>query len=361
MQRVIVNTFFVANALSALLAFLFSLELTTSDHIAFWIADIFEIILLVPFIYLTASYTRIPYRSYLPLLIPFVMPGILLDSFHDWFSIAYRGSMVFIVVYCAYLRARSTGNSLGALRLNDFASTKLTGGWKAVSLVVGILILNVGSFVVIKGIAVLKEELGASIVFHSDGLYTQVKTFKKKDQTALVIGMLHLGDAQFYGKLYDWIPPLDSLVLLEGTTDKKRVNTADTTLTTAAKVLKKSDQMAMTNPNLEILRDAIYADVDVSEVSPLAQKYAIKNEKNTSLIAKIMMPDNDKAELEKAKNQYMLERNQGLMKHFDKNFEKYQTIAFTWGSGHSEYIFKALMERGYRLADTKEVKAFSFW
>ncbi len=360
MRRVLANSFLIVNALSALLAFLFSFDNLDSDHFAFWMADIAEIILLLPFIYLTASYARIPYRSYVPLLIPFIIPGLLLDSVPSWVSIIYRGLMVGIMMYCAYQRGLVTGNKLGFLQAKDFVTTKMIAGWKSVGLVIVILFLNIGSYAVVRGIAVLKEELGPSIVFKIDGIYTQVQTFKKKDQTALVVGMIHLGDAKFYGKLYDWIPPLNSLVLLEGVTDKKKLNAPDTSIATVAKILKKSDQTAVTNPNLEILRDTIYADVDVSEVSPLAKKYAVVDKKNSSIISKVLMSDEEKAELDKAKDQYMLERNHGLIKHFDENEGKYKTIAFTWGAGHSEYIKAALVARGYTLVDTREEKAFSF-
>ncbi|RYZ75474.1 MAG: hypothetical protein EOP04_33275 [Proteobacteria bacterium] len=119
--------------------------------------------------------------------------------------------------------------------------------------------------------------------------------------------------------------------------------------------------MTTFNPTLEVIRNTVNADVDLSEVSDLAKEYAIHEENDGSILKTVMKSKVEKANADRAHEQFTKERNENLMRTFDATEPKYKTIVFAWGAGHSVYISEALKARGYLMTKEESKKAFSFF
>ncbi|RYZ85295.1 MAG: hypothetical protein EOP04_16285, partial [Proteobacteria bacterium] len=269
MRRLFANAYFTVNALAASVAVVVgAIELKYKDIFSeSYLASSFdyaEMLLLLPFIFVVIASKRIPKRTYLPLFLPYVVPVALFEVLPPYFDFLFRVVYLGLVAYCFNERRVLFGSKFGLVADEYLTkqSTSVARGFAALGILIATLFLQTLGYA-IHAVPKLIEDRGyTDIQFKSDGIYTKVRTFQKGDQTAIVIGMFHVGDHSFYSELYSKIP-LNAAVLLEGITDKHRKVEYSDSVEKAAQALKKQPQMSTFNPTLEVIRETINADVDV--------------------------------------------------------------------------------------------------
>jgi hypothetical protein len=192
-----------------------------------------------------------------------------------------------------------------------------------------------------------------------DGIYTKTQTFTKGNQTAKVFSMMHYGDRIFYQHMFEKIPNESTLVMLEGIKDRAKF--LGDGRPHGQTFFGIPSQFGIFNPKVEKERQHLNADIDVIDLSPEVRAFKVKDARQGSLMTIALASKNERAKIMSLNQKAKDERNKHLMSEFDKYSPSYKTIVFTWGAGHSAYISKSLMERGYKLTEDKDEKAFSFW
>lgn len=368
MRRAIANTFFTINFLSALASVAISLvdwinPMEASTKILINSYGVIELLLTLPFLYIVGSNKKLPARTYMPLFLLYLFPLFLLDETMKAFLFVLSLVALSLSLYAGQQRRKITGHKLGLIPKNFFQKEdrkRVRGLFLSLAMIPILSINLVGAFY-IESRNSQDENLLGGISFKIDGIYTKLQTYEKEGRRAIVIGMMHIGDGQFYRQALSEAPTVDTLVLREGIMDRnEKLGTSDP-IAFASATLNKPRQGESFEAKIGHNRKTINADLDISDMSESAASYYINLTHQNSIFDGVSKPLEEREAAKEAAKKFMLERNQNLLKTFDANESHYQTLVFAWGAGHSEYVSKALIERGYTLVSEKEMRAFSFF
>jgi hypothetical protein len=204
---------------------------------------------------------------------------------------------------------------------------------------------------------------GNFLALRSDGLAIRAKTYVRDDQkTVRLVPMMHIGEAAFYDQLSKSFTT-NSVILLEGVTDKKNLIKRKLTYKRAARSLGLVEQQEDFEPQQGRLR---HADVDVEQFSE--RTIAILNlvslihgeESKLEHLLKLIHECEDPLASEQLWDDLLTKRNANLLKQIEDELPVSDMIVVPWGAAHMRGIAGEIQKKGFRLADTREHQIVHF-
>ncbi|MBC7532296.1 MAG: hypothetical protein H7318_12010 [Oligoflexus sp.] len=361
-----INAFFFLNLIGIAMAIPFTVaanseSFTVSGIGLLAVISIIDVILFLPAFWILGTSNKLPRRTYLPLLLGYLIPYLTVGLLPGWVDVALNVIYLAVAIYCMKQRANLTGKFLGVIPKEYIAREH-----RARSRFLPVLACMLTGFLLVAVVGVyravdffVREGAEDVLKLKWDGIYTKTQTYAKDDQVVKVFSMLHFGDRAFYQKMFEQIPKENTLVLLEGVKDRAKFlgegRPHDETM------FGIPSQFGIFNPKVEREREYLDADIDVIDLSPEVRAYKVDDARRGSLSKIAFASKEERAKITRLNQRSKDERNAHLMAEFDKYSSSYKTVVFTWGAGHTGYIAKALQERGYTLASESEERAISFW
>lgn len=222
--------------------------------------------------------------------------------------------------------------------------------------------------------------------FRPNGLYMTEKVYRKDNKTIRLIGMIHVGEKEYYDNLVKSISSSSTVVLAEGVSDEKGVLKNRFTYGKVASLLgltsqdkvhfkgrlvdDEEDKDSGREGNGEV-PDIIRADVDLSTFTPttihflnVLGRYLTTG---TSVVQQLTAfydweQKNFTPEMnEIVMNDILYGRNKEVVAHLDKALPQYQTIVIPWGALHMAGIEEAVVKRGFVQQGKKERESIDFF
>jgi hypothetical protein len=211
---------------------------------------------------------------------------------------------------------------------------------------------------------------GGYVEIRSDGLYVRERILASAGQRVRLIGMIHIGDPEFYGDIARTIAREDDIVLREGVTDREgRLGALDYS------GLAGSLGLATQQSELEIASatttpyggasDIPYSDVDASELSSDTLKLLTavagiyRDPSAASVLAYLSLAlDGDIAQ--RAWADIVTFRNERVLRSMDAALERFDHIAIPWGALHMPGIEAGVAARGFTPIEDRLHRAIAF-
>jgi len=217
----------------------------------------------------------------------------------------------------------------------------------------------------------LQQQTGGYLRFGGQGLEVRETILVKGDREVRLVGMVHIGDPQFYRDLYASIPPT-ALVLAEGVTDRAGVLKASPSYENAARGMGLESQgdfqeMLRSSNRLDLPPGApqpaidpskpfvVFADSDISDLTPGTRKFieAVGGIFQSSTLDEALQQymgvtqSFTQAEIMMAMDELLIARNKKALAALDKYEAQFSLIYLPWGAAHMPDFQKQLLARGY--------------
>ena len=217
----------------------------------------------------------------------------------------------------------------------------------------------------------LQQQTGGYLRFGGQGLEVRETVLVKGDREVRLVGMVHIGDPQFYRDLYASIPPT-ALVLAEGVTDRAGVLKASPSYENAARgmglesqgdfqeMLRNSNRLDLPpgapQPAIDPAKPfVVFADADISDLTPGTRKFieAVGGIFQSSTLDEALQQymgvtqSFTQAEIMVAMDELLIARNKKALAALDKYEAQFSLIYLPWGAAHMPDFEKQLKARGY--------------
>ena len=240
--------------------------------------------------------------------------------------------------------------------------------------IAALMLLIVPVVAVIVAIPVtIEQQTGGYLKLGREGLEIRQTIMTKGTSQVRLVGMVHIGEPQFYRDLYKSIPPT-ALVLAEGVSDRAKVMKTSPNYENAARGLGLESQgefqalLAASN-RLDTPRDpaapppaidptkpfVVFADADISDLSPATRKFIeaagsiFQSKSLEDALQKYMTVAQSfsQAEVMAAMDELIVGRNKKALAAFDQYGGQYAVVYIPWGAAHMPDFEKQLKARGY--------------
>jgi hypothetical protein len=204
---------------------------------------------------------------------------------------------------------------------------------------------------------------GGFLALRPAGLTVQVRKYVRDDgKTIQLIPMAHIGEADFYRKVAQSFPS-NSIILMEGTTDRQHLITTGTSYKRMAKALHLEEQPDVFEPSRgEIVR----ADVDVEQFSTNTIDFI-----NLVMLihSKGMTPETVQKALQYSPppdfpkqlfGDLLSKRNRHLWEEIQARLPESDNIIVPWGVAHMPEIAAEIQKSGFRLDESREYEVIRF-
>ena len=220
------------------------------------------------------------------------------------------------------------------------------------------------------------------------GLHMTERVYRRDNRTIRLVGMIHLGERQYYDDLVGSVAPGRTIVLAEGVTDDRKLlrNRLDygkiagvLGLTSQEKMLFRGrligeEDLEGAPPRgaakpgpVHILR----ADVDVSSFRPQTIHFLDalgKHLMEDSSGSKWLLPfdawagENITPEMNKTiMDDILYRRNREVIRYMRKALLRYDNIVIPWGALHMAEIEAEVLAQGFKLQQERERVSIDFW
>jgi TraB/PrgY/gumN family len=204
---------------------------------------------------------------------------------------------------------------------------------------------------------------GGFLVLRRDGLAVRARQYVRGDgKTIQLIPMMHIGESNFYRQVSAAMPS-NSVVLLEGVTDRKDLLRHKLDYKRMATSLGLTDQHDSFAPGGSQAR---HADVDIDQFSKetlnflntasLLHSKGLTEETLRELFFKAQPPDL----MDRLWEDLLVKRNEHLLKELRAELADSDSIVVPWGAAHMPGIARAIQQQGFRLSQTHEYQIFRF-
>jgi hypothetical protein len=234
------------------------------------------------------------------------------------------------------------------------------------------LFLGVNVFVLLPAVCVYLAVCAALAVDHfSDGfmalrprgLTVQVRKYGRDDgKTIELYPMSHIADSDFYQKVSESFPS-NSIILMEGVTDNKRMLTNKISYKRMATSLGLAEQHEQFAP---ARGEMVRADVDVDQFATntigllnLAMLVHTKGVNAETVLALIQYPQPPNFQ-EQLFDDLVRKRNEHLLGEIRARLPQSENIIVPWGALHMPGIAKEIQEFGFRLHETRDYTVIRF-
>ena len=339
---------------------------------------------------------HLPKRVFVPLILfalwaSFGAPPLNLAEAGFLLSFALVLLQLALALFAFRLVKRQTGQMWLSAKL--FPTLSWVGLRIAASAVVVILgLLYLLPVLALLGLGNTVEQQTAGYVRFTDvGVEVADRTFRKGDQTVRLIGMVHVGEAEFYSDLFSSFPD-GALVLAEGVSDKKGVLEGNLSYKRVAQILGLDQQPALRPAGMEMEEitdgssappsasravgagsedgqnrndrsqaatgpDIVSADVDISDFSEttiefLNETAELYDSPSLSVALERLQAISGRYP-ESAMDVVMADivdkRDAYLLAEFDRLSDDYNAVIMPWGAMHMPGIESGILDRGYIL------------
>lgn len=259
--------------------------------------------------------------------------------------------------------------------------------------IAALLLVVVGVVALVAAIPTyIEQESRGYLHFAANGLEVRETVMKKGDSEVRLVGMVHIGEPEFYRQLYAGIPP-QALILAEGVTDRENRMKAKPSYDNAARGLGLQSQgefqslLAGSNiveatppatppapgtppaagtPALPVVAgkpSVVFADVDVSELSPETLSFieaagSIFQSATLSEAAGKYMDITGRftePQIRAVMEELVKKRNEHALAALDRHVARFNLIYLPWGALHMPDFEDRLVARGYRVVSSRMI------
>ncbi len=227
---------------------------------------------------------------------------------------------------------------------------------------------------------------GGFVTLQPDGLYMSEKTYQHNDKAIKLIAMIHLARPEYYTDIAKTIPKKNTLILMEGVSDKTNLLknrfsygnlaeflglTSQGQLDLSARIISP-EQLKQEQPANEeqTQLDILPADIDVSafdpqtiEVLDTLAKYVLNGDSPVDgyfefnqWIQEHTDPDIDKTIMA----DLLDKRNAAVLAYIPEALQRYDTLVLPWGALHMKGLEQAIRDKGFRLVDDQSHLSIDF-
>lgn len=193
------------------------------------------------------------------------------------------------------------------------------------------------------------------------GVSMEVRDYTREDGKKItLVPMSHIGESAFYESLATSFPH-DSVVLMEGVSDLKKVVKTSSNYSKMAEAFGVVEQQKVFKPQGEI----VAADIDMSDFSPetidlLKTSMLLHSKGITSETLPILMKPTPPG-LEKRLMEDILEkRNVHLLKVLHERLPSSKHIIVPWGAAHMPGISREIEKSGFKAISAQPYMAIRF-
>lgn len=259
--------------------------------------------------------------------------------------------------------------------------------------IAALLLVVVGVVALVAAIPTyIEQESRGYLHFASKGLEVRETVMRKGDSEVRLVGMVHIGEPEFYRQLYAGIPP-QALILAEGVTDRENRMKAKPSYDNAARGLGLQSQgefqsllagsniveaappaappapgtpPAVATPALPVVAgkpSVVFADVDVSELSPETLSFieaagSIFQSATLSEAAGKYMEITGRftePQIRAVMEELVKKRNAHALAALDRHVARFNLIYLPWGALHMPDFEDRLVARGYRVVSSRMI------
>ena len=338
---------------------------------------------------------RLPKRIFLPLISFLCLVPISTLVFPSlWGSATFElltalGQVLLCLLPVYYLRKMNQSGFLlpESMFQGPFFSLKNTAifsvaGLSVVPLVSVLLLMSTTN-------SFLRKGTSGFVRLDPQGIYMADRVYRRDDRTIRLVGMIHIGEKQYYDDLVGQFPSGRTIVLAEGVSDSRNV------LPNKLDYGKVADYLGLTlqqekmhfkgrmidASELEKPRaksgadgaaqvDVLRADVDVSSFQPQTIRFLDelgKHMRQSTSVSeglltaeawsrKFLTPENQQVIMD----DILYRRNNEVVRHLRKAVPRYDTIVIPWGALHMPAIEAEVLKQGFELQQARERMSIDF-
>ena len=198
---------------------------------------------------------------------------------------------------------------------------------------------------------------GGFLALHSDRLAVWARQYVREDgKTVHLIPMMHIGEPGFYQEISKSIPT-NSIVLLEGVSDEKKLLKHKLSYQRAAATLGLAEQMEEFAPDHARSRRA---DVDVGQFSAKSIEFLnvamlLHSQGPTpEVIGELLRNSQDPAFSKQLWDDLLTRRNEHVLKEVQTELLESETIVLPWGAAHMRGIAEGIQKSGFKPVGAQE-------
>jgi len=315
---------------------------------------------------------RLPWRVFLPLtLFTFwamlgALPLPVYLSTTEVAAAVALPQLALALVAAAQIRRRTGRRWLLAesdLPAGPVLSGRTAGGFALLHLagvLPALLVLLLGS----AALAIHRQSAGF-LRLDTSGLYASARVYERGDRDVHLVAMMHIGDADFYAGVERVLPEDGAIVLREGVTDREGSLPRGLDYGRLAGELGLESQAAVLD--LEG-RDSRMADLDLSAFDPrtrelLGEIGAVLGSANArEAFVRYLRASRDVTpeDLALVQRDVIERRNEHLLGELDQALEAHRAVVVPWGAAHMPGIEQGVLERGFALRESRELRILPF-
>jgi hypothetical protein len=321
---------------------------------------------------LMALTPMVPKRVFLPVAL-FNLLGILvvvpicIYDFRHFERVAWAISAAQVALGLAALRWAQGGWSLRWPVVPEDKVPERPFSWTNlvcfVAANVFVLLPGVVAYLVLCSSLAVDHFSGGFLALHRDGLAVCARTYAGPGgKTVQLVPMVHIGETNFYQQISESLPT-NSLVLLEGVSDRKHLLDDKLSYKRLASSLGLTEQREVFGPGNAASRRA---DVDVDQFSKETLGFI-----NTAIRfhSKGFTPDAFRELFEKSQSPELLnqllddlltKRNEHLLSVMTNELARADCVVAPWGAAHMPGLARKIQSSGYHLVNSKEYYVFKF-
>jgi hypothetical protein len=195
----------------------------------------------------------------------------------------------------------------------------------------------------------------------TSGVVMNVREYTREDGRKItLVPMSHVGETDFYQNLSESFPA-DSVVLMEGVSDNRKVVQASSNYSKMAESIGVAEQQQVFRPKGKL----VAADLDMSDFSPetldlLKTAMLVHSKGVTAETMPILMKPTPPG-LEKILMEDILtKRNRHLLKVLHEHLAESNHIVIPWGAAHMPEISREIEKSGFKVTATRDYTAIRF-
>jgi hypothetical protein len=201
------------------------------------------------------------------------------------------------------------------------------------------------------------------LALRPDGLTVQVRKYVRSDgKTVHLVPMSHIGETEFYRKLSQSFPT-NSVILMEGVTDERRLLTNRISYKRMATSLGLAEQQKEFKPSA---RRLVHADVDIAEFATNTIDFLNlvmlihARGMEPDVVLKLMEYSAPPEFQERLIEDLLRMRNRRLLEELEDQVSQAEHIIVPWGAAHMPGIAAGVQKAGFRLNETRDYVAIRF-
>ena len=392
-MRKLANLFLLLFVLSALtsiadqLAQLFlSTQIFTGLNQLIWLACLFS----AAIVYLGLAFNRhLPKVVLLPLFIWLFWALVgywpLENSGSQYFQLYLACGQLLLIILLLNLNRQLNHTSLFFTR-SQFAGLSFSGKTFLYFSLLNILVIPIALALISFSFVghLIETNTSGFVQLKPNGLYMTERVYQRDNKQIRLVGMIHLGQEEYYDDLTTSISGHQTLILAEGVSDKGNLLTERFSYGKLAGLLGLTSQEGVHFPGKLIdaaeldkandenqnIPDILRADIDLQQFdprtlevlnalakyllngeSPLAGYFAFNrwaDEHFDPDLNSIVMTD------------LITKRNRSVLSYLPKALAKYDTVIIPWGALHMQGIEKAVLKEGFQMKQSHNRLSIDF-